>query len=81
MHLHLAQQYGEAKASTWIIPYCTWLTFAVMLIHLCVMCSDWLKHWHSTALFRRFNTKFYYDIDVLTAKQTHSLQDVCTCNC
>lgn len=70
MHLVLAQQYGEAKASTWIIPYCTWLTFAVVLIHLCVMCSDLLITLALNCPFSRFNSDFYYDIDEHTAKKT-----------
>lgn len=62
MRLLLAQQYSEAKASTWIIPYCTWLTFAVVLIHLCVMCSDWLITLALNCPLGRFNSDFYYDI-------------------
>lgn len=68
MHLILALQYGEAKASTWIIPYCTWLTFAVVLIHSCVMYSDLLQYWHSTAL-SIFNFNFYNHIDERKAKK------------
>lgn len=68
MHLLLAQQYGEAKASTWIIPYCTWLTFAVVLIHLCVMCSDLLITLALNCPLSRFNSDFS-DIDEHTAPQ------------